>query len=338
MPRRALSSAKMSFDTVAQFRIRIEPVTPAQARELLGSSKVVHFKGFARGLDADPPAQLVALLSSFDVAVFDGDSLDSKSFTKALPIAVAVATAKGRTLRLLTFKYGAEERTLLDSWNGQLVLVKASDVFAAACDSEAPAQVDSAALSLAFSSMAREPGEIVLSYLPVEKLSLADDFGHYQALGAHALRLTGARDVIAWGGGGCVLDEWRLSAGLPIKGDGESPPEEEAVRVEARASAGVPRITWHLFPATRYIAPTAPATPAAEGGAGAGSEGAGGAVSLVAEESVLCNLRSAPPHFIVHKDASAAAGASASASPSLFSSSGAASAGAGTGGDETSSA
>lgn len=306
---RSLQSAKMSIDAVAQFFIRTEPVTLEKARELLGSSRAVHFKGFARGLDADPPAKLVSLLSSFDVVVFDGDSLDSKSFTKALPLAVAAAKVAGRTLRLLTFKYGAEESTLLGSWNGQLVHVKASDVFAAVSVSEAAAHHD------AFTILAREPSEIVLSYLPVEKLSVATDVGHYQALGAHALQLTGARDVIAWGGGACVLDEWRLSAGLPIAGDGASPPEDEAVRAEARAAAGARRITWHLFPAIRYIPPTAvPSPAAAESGAGTGSSSgdASGAPTLVAEESALCNLRSAPPHFIVHREASGTASSSSS--------------------------
>lgn len=272
----------MSGELDIRLEFSAEPISDADARGLLATSRAVHFKGFARGLAADAPSELIKLLSMFDVLVFDGDSLSPDSFTKAIPRAVAAARATGRSLRLLAFKYGSEESYLLGSWHKAKFQVPLSDVAGAlSVSGEGP---DMSRLTLI---SAPEPIHVVLSYVSVERLAVSEAIKHYQALGAHALQLTGAQSVVAWGGGECVLHEWRLSAGLSTAGDGEMPPAEEAIRAEARAGAGDKRITWHLFPAVRYTQKD-------------------GAAALVPERSVLCDLCSAPPHFIVHNGATEA--------------------------------
>ncbi|KAJ8609548.1 hypothetical protein CTAYLR_006016, partial [Chrysophaeum taylorii] len=87
--------------------------------------RVVHLKGFASNLDFEDAETAAAARSvlrwlraaAVDAIVWDGDDLDSSSFTH-----VVDAAYRGLGVALVAFKYSGDKATFEKSWDGRRVL------------------------------------------------------------------------------------------------------------------------------------------------------------------------------------------------------------------------
>jgi hypothetical protein len=173
----------------------------------------VHLKGYASRICETylPPMKCIDKLKEFDEIVFDGDDFAIDSFTKLLPMFLALSAAKEeKSISLRAFKYADYEGQFLSSWHNRTVAVELQDgvehcVFGLSDKGVKEAEVGGP-----------ENEKVVIAPIYYSTL-YPSDFGFKPSgnkwldLGRYALLKTGAMCVLTAGSGECVKLEFEHS-------------------------------------------------------------------------------------------------------------------------------
>ncbi len=197
--------------------------------------KICHLKGFAQRIPEEhvPPDSFHEKLNEFDEIFFDGDDFSTDSFTKFIPLHIAHRTSCGSDLPTLrSFRYKESIPGLLKTWDNKVVIVE--KVTGNRDEEEEEAEglglkvktkinIIEAASDIVFDE---EPIVCILYYHEIDRekeqsrirgvlskpgISYPVDDDMWRDLGCFGMHTTGACNVVAIGGGNCVLEEFRYS-------------------------------------------------------------------------------------------------------------------------------
>jgi hypothetical protein len=149
----------------------------------------IHVKGFASGLGHSTfPEELIQHILRFNHIVFDGDDLKMDSFTKY--IACLAPRLDTQRQKLIAFKLEASHDELYASWQ-RPVKVDMSDPF-----------------TVRIEDASKEETEQLRQEVTIHYFLVPGEPGAFLELGVHALQATSAKQVVTFGGGECVIQEF----------------------------------------------------------------------------------------------------------------------------------